>query len=52
VFPIVLAAFGLFAGSDPALRLALVWLAHIGIDRTVGSGLKYGGEFENHFARV
>ena len=53
VFPIGLAAIGLLTGSDPALRIALIWFAHIGMDRAVGYGLKYGGESKvSHFSRI
>ena len=53
VFPIILAAYGLLAGSDPALRVALIWFAHIGMDRAVGYGLKYAGEMKTtHLSRV
>ena len=27
--------------------LALIWIAHIGLDRAVGFGLKYGSAFKN-----
>lgn len=53
VFPLGLAAFGLLTGSDPAVRVALIWFAHIGMDRAVGYGLKYSGESKaSHFSRV
>jgi hypothetical protein len=38
--PTILAAFGLLAGSTLAVAVALVWLAHIGMDRTLGLQLK------------
>jgi hypothetical protein len=35
------------------LQIALIWLAHIGLDRTVGYGLKYTGQFkQTHLSRV
>jgi hypothetical protein len=53
VLPIALGVTGLLAGSDLAISLALVWLAHIGLDRTIGYGLKYPDAFKaTHLARV
>lgn len=35
------------------LALALVWLAHIGMDRLLGYGLKYGDRFQHtHLGRI
>jgi hypothetical protein len=51
--PAVLAAFGLLGGFPPALAVALVWFAHIGMDRTLGYGLKYPTAFgDTHLGRV
>ena len=51
--PAVLAAFGLLGGFPLALVVALVWFAHIGMDRTIGYGLKYPTAFEDtHLGRV
>ncbi|HXF97918.1 MAG TPA: DUF4260 family protein [Gaiellaceae bacterium] len=53
VGPVALGASGLVAGSDLAVQIALVWLAHIGTDRLVGYGLKYPASFrETHLQRV
>jgi hypothetical protein len=41
LWPTALAVFGLLAASPLAVQIALIWLAHIGMDRTVGYGLKY-----------
>ncbi|HET9492939.1 MAG TPA: DUF4260 domain-containing protein [Chloroflexia bacterium] len=41
LWPAGLAVFGLLSASPLAVQLALIWLAHIGMDRTVGYGLKY-----------
>ena len=35
-----------FAGSPSALPFALIWVAHIGMDRAVGYGLKYPDGFK------
>jgi len=45
VLPLLLALAGWWLGKDLALHIALVWLAHIGIDRTLGYGLKYASAF-------
>lgn len=51
--PASLAAFGVLAGSPLAVSLALVWFAHIGMDRLVGYGLKYASGFKyTHLGRV
>ena len=53
VLPVALAATGVIADSDTPLKLALIWLAHIGVDRGVGYGLKYPGGFKDtHLQRV
>ncbi len=53
VFPLALAAAGIVAGSDLAVQLALIWVAHIGADRFLGYGLKYPTDFKNtHLQRV
>ena len=38
--PAILAAIGLLGGSTLAVGVALIWLAHIGMDRTLGFGLR------------
>lgn len=51
--PLVLAAFGLWAGSVTVVAVALVWVAHIGIDRALGYGLKHQTGFgDTHLGRV
>jgi hypothetical protein len=52
-FPIVLAVVGVVTDSDVCLKLALIWLTHIGMDRAVGYGLKYPTGFKDtHLQRV
>lgn len=41
--PIVLGAIGYFAAVSWMLPVALIWAAHIGMDRAIGYGLKYPG---------
>jgi hypothetical protein len=51
--PLVLALIGLMVSSGVALQMALIWFAHIGMDRMVGYGLKYPDSFkETHLQRV
>jgi hypothetical protein len=51
--PLALAAVGLAAGSGRAVAVALVWTAHIGIDRAIGYGLKYPSSFQDtHLGRL
>ncbi|HXH87092.1 MAG TPA: DUF4260 family protein [Gaiellaceae bacterium] len=53
VSPLALAVAGVLGGWRLALQLALIWLAHIGMDRLVGYGLKYPSGFkESHLQRV
>ena len=53
VLPVLLAAAGVIWDSDTALKLALIWLTHIGVDRAVGYGLKYPSGFKDtHLQRV
>ena len=50
--PAALAAFGMLSGNQSLLLLALIWLAHIGVDRLLGYGLKYSSGFKDtHVAR-
>jgi hypothetical protein len=51
--PVALGAVGLLTGEDLATLLALVWIAHIGMDRALGYGLKYPSGFKDtHLQRV
>jgi hypothetical protein len=53
VGPVLLAAASVIWDWDGALAVALIWLTHIGIDRTVGYGLKYPSDFKDtHLQRV
>jgi Domain of unknown function (DUF4260) len=51
--PIALATIGLIVGAETAVQLGLIWLMHIGVDRTIGYGLKYRTDFKDtHLQRV
>jgi hypothetical protein len=51
--PIALAVVGVITGNDVCTKLGLIWLAHIGMDRAVGYGLKYPTHHKDtHVQRV
>lgn len=53
VVPGALLLLTLSAGSALGVQIALIWLAHISMDRTVGYGLKYATAFKDtHLQRV
>ena len=51
--PIAIGAAG-YSWSEPlAMAIALIWLAHIGMDRMLGYGLKYETNFaDTHLGRI
>lgn len=53
IWPIILLGVGWWLGASLAVAVALGWLAHLGMDRMVGYGLRYldGGK-ESHLGRV
>ena len=53
VLPVALGVVGVLAGAELAIEIALIWIAHIGVDRAVGYGLKYpSGPKDTHLQRV
>ena len=51
--PVALLTLGFGLGSPLTLSIALIWLAHIGIDRALGYGLKYSAGFGfTHLGRI
>jgi hypothetical protein len=51
--PAVVSALGMIFASPLMVAVALIWVAHIGMDRTVGYGLKYPSSFKDtHLERV
>jgi hypothetical protein len=51
--PMSLMTFGFATSSPLVLSFAMVWLAHIGIDRALGYGLKYFEGFGfTHMGRI
>jgi hypothetical protein len=50
---LMLLAAGVLGAVPLVLAMALVWCAHIGFDRMLGYGLKYGAGFgETHLGRL
>jgi hypothetical protein len=51
--PITLGLLAMFFGWTLGMGLAIIWIGHIGMDRTVGYGFKYPTAFkETHFNRI
>lgn len=51
--PLSLALISLLVVAPLGIQLALIWLAHIGMDRAVGYGFKYATGFKDtHLERV
>jgi hypothetical protein len=51
--PAALGAAGLALGAPTIQALALIWIAHIGLDRALGYGLKYASGFgDSHLGRI
>ena len=51
--PATLALVGVLTGSGLAVVLALIWFAHIGMDRTLGLGLQYSdGSGRTHLSET
>lgn len=51
--PLALLVGAFLAGSAAGMQIAVIWLAHIGMDRALGFGLKYETGFKDtHLQRV
>jgi len=51
--PMALMTTGFALSSPLVLSIAMIWLAHIGIDRALGYGLKYSAGFSfTHLGRI
>ncbi len=52
--PVILLVIAFISGTgEMVIPFILIWLAHIGMDRTVGYGLKYAAGFkQTHLGRV
>jgi len=50
---VLLAVFGWAMNWQICIAMALIWAVHIGIDRALGFGLKYGSGFQDtHLGRI
>lgn len=53
IAPLLLLAIGWFFSAQVLLMIGLIWTAHIGLDRTMGYGLKYASGFKDtHLQRL
>jgi hypothetical protein len=51
--PALLGALALLADAPLGQAVALIWFAHIGLDRALGYGLKYPSDFtDTHLGRI
>jgi|1186.fasta_scaffold520363_1 hypothetical protein len=51
--PAALVGIGWWQNDSLVVALGLIWLAHIGLDRLLGYGLKYGDHFQHtHLGRI
>ena len=51
--PLALGTIGVLVDEDVLIQIALIWVAHIGVDRALGFGLKYPTAFEDtHLHRL
>jgi hypothetical protein len=53
LWPVALAVAGVIGGPTALVKIALIWLVHIGVDRLLGYGLKYPTGFKDtHLQRL
>ena len=53
LIPLLLVGLGMALGNVTVQQFGFIWLAHIGMDRTIGYGLKYPVNFKvTHLQRV
>jgi Domain of unknown function (DUF4260) len=53
IAPLLFGAAGIVLGSQMAMSVCLIWLAHIGFDRALGYGLKHAKVFAfTHLGRI
>lgn len=51
--PLLVAIFALIFASSMGIAVAIIWFFHIGMDRAIGYGLKYGDAFKHtHLGKV
>jgi hypothetical protein len=47
ILPMALATIGVLTDSETTIAVALIWLIHIAVDRTLGYGLKLPTGFKD-----
>jgi hypothetical protein len=53
ILPVILFGYSNFYSYFLGIELSLIWIAHIGLDRFFGYGLKYPPKFKDtHLGRV
>jgi len=53
ILPVLLLLVGYLSGHAAAIAVALIWIAHIAIDRALGYGLKLSTGFQDtHLGRI
>lgn len=53
ILPLALIGIGLASGWTITILLGSIWLAHVGLDRVVGYGLKYSADGKDtHLQRI
>ncbi|TGQ44569.1 MULTISPECIES: DUF4260 domain-containing protein [unclassified Mesorhizobium] len=53
IFPLLLMLAGSVFGDATATAVALIWIAHIAVDRALGYGLKLSSSFQDtHLGRI
>ncbi len=53
IIPLILIVLSVILHQDLMLALSIIWVAHIGMDRTIGYGLKYPSNFKDtHLQKV
>lgn len=49
----ILLSLSVLVANDTALSVSMIWFAHIGFDRALGYGLKYGSDFhKTHLGKI
>lgn len=53
ILPVLLTGLGYMTDNSLALSFGLIWMAHIGLDRAMGFGLKFTTGFaDTHLGRI
>lgn len=53
ILPVALTMIGVYLNDILLSYIAVIWFAHIGMDRMIGYGLKYSSGFKHtHFTRL